>query len=172
MGYVFLDTETTGLDPTAGDELLEIALVSECGAILFNGRVRPERKREWPDAQAVHGISPDDVAGALPASAVIPVIQHLAAGHTVVGHCIDFDLGFFPAGTFDNTLCTRELAKRFEQVRGFPFASRRLDYLSDAAGHVWNGRAHSALADALACRAVFNWLQQQFAEFERLLEAA
>lgn len=56
---VILDTETTGLDSRA--EVLSVAVLSMDGQTLFNERVRPANVTSWPEAQAVHGISPADV---------------------------------------------------------------------------------------------------------------
>ena len=60
---LYLDTETTGLAPTTND-LLEVAVVDESGAVLLDTLVRPRRRQAWPEAQAVHGIRPEDVATA------------------------------------------------------------------------------------------------------------
>jgi DNA polymerase III epsilon subunit-like protein len=47
---VFLDLETTGLDPRT-DEIVEIGILDEDGRVLLDTLVRPVRHRSWPDAQ-------------------------------------------------------------------------------------------------------------------------
>ena len=58
---VYLDTETTGLHPEEGDEILSLTIVDANGRLLFDERFKPKYKKEWPEAQAVNHISPDDV---------------------------------------------------------------------------------------------------------------
>lgn len=60
-GTVFVDTETTGLGDSA--EVLELCVLDDEGNALFNERFAPEKATEWPIAQEVHGISPEDVEG-------------------------------------------------------------------------------------------------------------
>lgn len=58
---VYLDTETTGLHSEEGDEILSLTIVDANGRLLFDERFKPKHKKEWPEAQAVNHISPDDV---------------------------------------------------------------------------------------------------------------
>lgn len=44
------DLETTGLNPDK-DEILEAAIVTTDGEILFESRFKPETVKEWPGAQ-------------------------------------------------------------------------------------------------------------------------
>lgn len=59
MTVCFLDTETTGLSESA--EIIELAIVDRNGVVLFEERFRPVNVSSWPDAQAIHGIYPEDV---------------------------------------------------------------------------------------------------------------
>jgi len=58
-GYVFLDTETTGLDDDA--QVVEIAIVNADGAVIFESYVKTTVSVD-AEAQAVHGISPEKLA--------------------------------------------------------------------------------------------------------------
>ena len=61
------DTETTGLpggangSPTLGHEILELAIIDGTGQLKLKEQFKPIRKREWPEAQRIHGITPRDV---------------------------------------------------------------------------------------------------------------
>lgn len=59
MKFICFDTETTGVD--FNSECLSLAIVDQDNNVLFNERFKPINHTSWDDAQAVHGISPDDV---------------------------------------------------------------------------------------------------------------
>ena len=61
---LYLDTETTGLSPSGGDTIVEIAIVNERGAILINTLVNPKRNIPWY-ASKVQGIS-DSMVRSMP----------------------------------------------------------------------------------------------------------
>ena len=80
------DLETTGLNP-AEDEILEAAIVTTDGDILFESRFKPACVNEWPKAQNVNGISPEMVADA---PGIIDKIGEMAAllqnAETIIGY--------------------------------------------------------------------------------------
>lgn len=49
IGKICLDTETTGLD-CFRDEIIELAIISYNGDILFHHRINPLRRKSWPKA--------------------------------------------------------------------------------------------------------------------------
>ncbi|GBR60735.1 hypothetical protein AA100600_2266 [Gluconobacter thailandicus F149-1 = NBRC 100600] len=60
METIILDTETTGL--SYSDEIIEIGICDLKGNVLFDERIKPSKNNtRWPDAERIHGISPDDV---------------------------------------------------------------------------------------------------------------
>lgn len=82
---VYLDTETTGLHPEEGDEILSLTIVDANGRLLFDERFKPKHKKEWPEAQAVNHISPDDVEHL---TTIIDTMQEFmdAFGNSNTGH--------------------------------------------------------------------------------------
>jgi len=86
---IFLDTETTGLDPRA--EIVEIALIDYDGAVLLDSLVKPTRRIPW-DATRVHNISNEMVADAPTWAELWPHAQALLAGRRVGIYNAEFDL--------------------------------------------------------------------------------
>lgn len=100
MRQIFLDTETTGLDPAQGDRLIEFACI-ELERRRFSGRrlqhyVNPGRSSH-PDAVRVHGITDEFLADKPPFEKVADELLEFVAGAEVIIHNAGFDLGFLDA---------------------------------------------------------------------------
>ena len=98
LAFTVFDTETTGLNPSLGDEIVSIGAVR-----IVNGRLlRQETYEQLVDpgqpvpieSQKVHGITNDMLAGRPPIDTVLPVFAEFARGSVLVGHNIAFDLTF------------------------------------------------------------------------------
>jgi len=152
---LFLDIETTGLSVT--DRIVEIGVVDDDGEAVFSSLINPEIPIP-AEVTAIHGIT-DQMVHAAPAfDAVRAELQEiLAEDGTVVIYNADFDKRFFPAGFWHDVevLCAMQ---RYSIATG---RRRKLERAAKAAGHTWSNEAHRALADAQACRAVWQWLDQQ-----------
>lgn len=86
---VYLDTETTGIDPHA--EIVEICIVDHDGNILLDALVKPRGKID-PGAQNVHGISEAMLAEAPGWEQVWPTVEKALKGRYVGIYNQDFDL--------------------------------------------------------------------------------
>ena len=88
---VYIDTETTGL--SSSDEVVEIAIIDD-HQVLLNTLVKPTHLQSWAEAQAIHGISPDDVADAPTYDNIRSKVRELVAGETVVIYNASYDSMF------------------------------------------------------------------------------
>ncbi len=152
---LFLDTETTGL--ARSDRVVEIGVVDDAGAVVFQSLVNPGMPIP-AQASAIHGITDDMVRDAPPLDAVAEAVRAaLIADGIVVIYNAAFDQRFFPRDFWAGIGVTCAML-RYADVAG------RWLKLGDAAGrvgHVWDGEAHRAVADALACRSVWHWLERR-----------
>ena len=153
--YTVFDTETTGLHPEQGDEIIAIGAVRIVG-----GRIRPEetfdqlvnpRRPISLDSVRVHGIQPVLLQDKPPIEEVLPRFYRFARDTVLVGHNVAFDLKFIRQKEkalglhFDQpVLDTMLLAAVVDPER----QHYGLDELAAAFGIEPVGR-HSALGDAL-----------------------
>lgn len=153
---IFLDTETTGLSPSAGDAVVEIAIVDGAGRALMNTLVDPGRAIPW-HATNVHGITDSMVRGRPTLTQLMPQIREIILNQVVVIYNSSFDTPFFP-GKLKEAGSVECAMRRFTQTSGGG-RWKKLDVAARQCGHRWTGSAHRALADALACRSVWQWLE-------------
>ena len=100
MRQIFLDTETTGLDPAAGDRIVEIACV-EMSARRLTGRhlhqyIHPDRSVP-PEATRVHGLTDAFLADKPRFAAIAAEVVAFLEGAEVIIHNAAFDTGFLDA---------------------------------------------------------------------------
>ena len=97
MRQIFLDTETTGLDPAQGHRIIEIAAVEVIDRRLtrnhFHVYLNPDRDIDL-GAQQVHGISLEFLQDKPHFADVAAELLDFIAGGEVVIHNAPFDVGF------------------------------------------------------------------------------
>lgn len=157
---VYLDTETTGLHPEEGDEILSLTIVDANGRLLFDERFKPKHKKEWPEAQAVNHISPDDVEHLTTIDAYMEQICRILdrIADEIVGYNIAFDIGFLKAAgaTINPDAAIIDTMQEFMDAFGNSNTGHRYQPLSMAAerlGYNWTSAPHGSLSDTLACLA-------------------
>lgn len=155
---VFLDTETTGLSPIR-DRIVELAIVAADGRPLFDSLLDPGIPIPW-EATRVHGIDDDKVCGMPTLEEAWSSVRSILAGRTVVIYNASFDRGFFP----DRLACAAAVECAMLRYRRLPGTAGRgnstLTAATIRAGHAWSGAAHRALADTLALRRVWMYLDE------------
>ncbi|MCI4430719.1 MAG: DNA polymerase III subunit epsilon [Burkholderiales bacterium] len=158
LRQVFLDTETTGLNPNAGDRIIEIGCVEMLGRRL-SGRnlhfyLNPQRASH-EDAFKVHGLSDEFLADKPLFAAIADQLLQYLEGAEVIIHNAEFDVGFLDLELdliarprFENHVVriTDSLTLAREV---FPGKSNSLDALCKRLGVGHSSRtSHGALLDA------------------------
>lgn len=159
--YTVFDTETTGLDPAHGDEIISIGAVrivnkrllrQEC----FDQLIDPERTPSAASIE-VHGITPDQLSGKPLIAQVLPAFARFAEDTVLVAHNAAFDMRFLQ-------LKEQATGVRFIQpvldtlllsAVVHPYAaSHSLEAIASRLGVAVNGR-HTAIGDATLTAEVF-----------------
>ena len=140
MRQIFLDTETTGLSPEAGDRVIEIGCVEMLNRRL-SGRnlhfyLNPQR-RSHEDALKVHGLTDEFLADKPLFASIADELLEFVDGAEIVIHNAAFDVGFL-----------NEELRRLGRPKFAGFARQITDSLS-MAREMFPGKANSL--DAL-CR--------------------
>jgi len=98
LTYTVFDTETTGLNPSQGDEIIQIGAVRIVGNKLRTSEVMDQLvdpNRSIPKAGiAIHGITPQDVRGAPRIDVALTAFKAFAADSVLVAHNAAFDMRF------------------------------------------------------------------------------
>ncbi len=170
---IYLDTETTGLDPTE-DEILQISIVNDYGEILLDTYIKPEHHTEWKEAEAVNHITSEMVSNApLQKDVALKICEILSNAKTAIAYNMAFDWHFIAELLCKHTSFSNKNIPileccmiQFAEVYG-EWDSCHEQYkwqkLSTAADYYqlrWHGKAHGALADALMCKDVWNCIQK------------
>jgi DNA polymerase-3 subunit epsilon len=170
LAYTVFDTETTGLNPSQGDEILQIGATR-----IVNGKLLRQESFEQlidpgrdipPAGIPIHGITPDMVAGKPPIGQVLPAFHQFVSDTVLVAHNAAFDMRFLQlkeASTglrFDqpvlDTLLLSAVAHPNQE-------SHQLETIAERFGITVVGR-HTALGDAQVTAEVFLQLIPLLAE--------
>lgn len=88
-GFVILDTETTGLGP--GAEVIEISAIDSSGEPLIDTKVFPRSRRVPASSTRVHGLTLAHLEGSPTWPELLPTVERLLAGRTVLAWNAPFD---------------------------------------------------------------------------------
>lgn len=161
---VVLDVETTGFDPRYND-ILQCSIIDGNGKVLFNEYCRPSKKKKWADAQAVNGISPDDVKDCLTFSDFSPMVRNILKKYKlIIGWNVEFDLNFLSAKD-----AIPANALYCDAMKTFKYAHPESRYrLIDAAKYYnVSFNAHNSVEDCKATLEIFtNLSKEPYATFD------
>ena len=97
MRQIFLDTETTGLEPKLGHRIIEIAAVEMINRTLtgrqFHNYINPDRKVE-AGALQIHGLTDDFLQDKQKFSDITNELLEFIGGAELIMHNAPFDVGF------------------------------------------------------------------------------
>ena len=161
LTYTVFDTETTGLDPSAGDEIIQLGAFR----IVNNRLLRAEsfeqlvdpRRRLAPESARIHGITEDMLEGQPLIDQVLPAFHAFCEDTVLVAHNAAFDMRFlqmkedasgvrFTHPVLDTLLLSAVIHPNQE--------AHRLEAIAERFGVNIVGR-HTALGDAIVTGEVF-----------------
>ena len=161
LTYTVFDTETTGLEPSKGDEIIQVGAARIVNGRLlrqetFNQIVDPEIPLK-PESIPIHGITEDMVRGQPNIDVVLPAFHEFCEDTVLIAHNAAFDMRFlqlkeertgirFTQPVLDTLLLSAVVHPNQE--------SHKLDVILERLG-ISLGTRHNALEDALATGEVF-----------------
>lgn len=163
LAYTVFDTETTGLAPSDGDEIISIGAVRILNGRLleqefFDRLVRP-RTAVRRESQAVHGITPTMLADQPFIEQVLPAFERFAEDTVLVAHNAAFDMRLLQLAqartgvAFVQPVLDTLLLSALVHP-GHSDAEHRLEQIAARLGVQVIGR-HTALGDAIVTGEVF-----------------
>ena len=161
LAYTVFDTETTGLKPSEGDEIIQIGAARILnGKLLHNDTfeqlVDPQRSLP-PESSKIHGITPEMLVDQPTIDKVLPAFHDFSADTVLVAHNAAFDMRFlqlkeaatglkFDHPVIDTLLLSAVIHPNQE--------SHRLEAIAERFGVTIIGR-HTAMGDAIVTAEVF-----------------
>ncbi len=161
LAFTVFDTETTGLEPSAGDEIIQIGATRIVNGKLlrsesFDQLVDPQRELSEASTK-IHGITPGMLAGQPTMDTVLPAFHAFAEDTVLVAHNAAFDMRFlqikedrtgirFEQPVLDTLLLSAVIHPSQE--------SHRLEAICERMGVSVMGR-HTAIGDAIVTGEVF-----------------
>tara|TARA_R110002110_G_scaffold332075_1_gene543099 strand:- start:1848 stop:2381 length:534 start_codon:yes stop_codon:yes gene_type:complete len=172
MPIIFLDTETTGLDPLQGHEIIEIAIITEFNdgtQEIWETKIKPNRlELANPKALEINRYNDKDWVNAIPMSEAIKEIAKRLKKGLLIGYNPYFDWGFIQSAMKEYDIspsyrirCIDVMVFVHEhlQPKGLKYLS--LDAVRDFLGWDKTGN-HSAMKDTLDTKKLYYLLKTDY----------
>jgi DNA polymerase III epsilon subunit-like protein len=161
--FVYLDTETTGTNYR--DKIVEIAIVDDKGNALINTLINPVIPIPR-HATRLHGITNAMIQNMPEICDIEDQIADAVRGSYVIIYNARFDMMFLSDRIRDamkGAVCCKERLDKFNaEVNYFGgISGASLIRAAAAINYTWQGNPHRALSDALATRAVWQYLMRR-----------
>ncbi len=171
--FVAIDTETTGLQAYAGDEIVSIALIELQGleptGREFNHLINPGRDIS-PESTAIHHITNRDVADAPLIEEVLLEVTDFIGEGVLVGHHIGFDMRFLNKTLQKELLCHLKHPWLDTMLLYLAASGRMGHYTLEEVADVTRVAIcarHTARGDAMTAVNIFNVLARRLTELDR-----
>lgn len=161
LNYTVFDTETTGLEPSEGDEIIQIGATRIVNGRLLRNEtidqlIAPKRRLKQK-SMSIHGITEEMLKGQPGIAEVLPVFHEFCEDTVLVAHNAAFDMRFlqlkeaatgiaFRHPVLDTLLLSAVIHPNQE--------SHRLEAIAERLGVSVIGR-HTALGDAIVTAEIF-----------------
>lgn len=168
--FITLDTETTGLSPQDGAEILQLSIINQDGKVLFNEYFKPIFAKAWDQAMAVNGITPEMVSDKPCIYERLPeIIAILQGADRVIGYNTQFDLSMLAAvgaslpkdtPVVDVMLDFAPIYGEYNEEHG-SYRWQKLTVCADYYNYDWGSdTAHDSLADCRATLFCYQKMQE------------
>jgi DNA polymerase-3 subunit epsilon len=161
LTYTVFDTETTGLEPSAGDEIIQIGATRIVNGRLLRGesidQIIDPRRPLRPEGIPIHGITEEMVAGQPTIGQVLPTFHAFSEDTVLVAHNAAFDMRFLQLKEESTGICFRQPVldtMLLSAVIHPNQESHKLEAICERLGINVIGR-HTALGDAIVTGEVF-----------------
>jgi DNA polymerase-3 subunit epsilon len=170
LNYTVFDTETTGLEPSAGDEIISLGAVRIVNARLlkheiFEQLVNPQRPINR-DSSRIHGIEAQALLGQPTIAEVLPQFQRFCEDTVLIAHNAAFDMRFLEMKEAATGIRFAQPVLDTLLLSGIVHPSQEghnLEAVAERLGVSVIGR-HTALGDALVTGEIFLKLLPLLAE--------
>ena len=159
---ICFDTETTGLGSQA--EILQLSIMNAADEVLFDEYIKPKHHLCWPDAEAVHHITPEMVADKEPIDAHHDrILEILDAARYYIGYNILYDIRMLKQAGIPMSPFHRKHVQVIDVMKNFAPVYGEINHKKG--GYKWQNlttcaryykydwgsdKAHGALADTKA----------------------
>lgn len=174
---LFFDLELTGVYDH--DEIISITITDASGKVIMDTFVKPVHTKKWKRTEKIHGITPEMVADAPMLEQLRPTLLKIFDNADVViayGVATDYSHIKYIYDTEEEreafhqkTRCCANEYVRYIHEHCPDEVHASLTDAMKCLGVMWDGTAHTSIADTIGCRKVWNILFPHYYEAEPVM---